>query len=156
MHNRIFMKQTKIGFTLLEMLIVITIISILASIGLVSYTSFNKNSRDARRKADIEQIRAALELYRSNNGTYPLPAGTFGLAFGSGSLADTNNTYLSKIPSDPKLNLSYYYTSDASDYTLGALLEGISAVPAACSGTKCDQNDLNVTCNYCLGPYGEK
>jgi len=148
--------KKKSGFTLLEMLVVITIISLLASIGITSYTSFNKNSRDGRRKADIEQIRAALELYRSNNGSYPLPIGTFGLSFGSGALTDGSNTYLSKIPNDPKNSKSYFYTSDGNDYTLGGLLEGVTTIPPSCSTTKCDPSDLDVTCNYCLGPYGEK
>lgn len=140
------------GFTLIEVLVVSTIIALLATIGITSYTSFNHQARDARRKADIEQIRGALELYRSNNGAYPTPAGSYGLGFGSGALTDSSNTYLSKLPADPQTAKTYYYTLSSGDYTLGAMLEGSSSCSA--SGTDCETTSGSQACNYCMGPYG--
>ena len=87
------------GFTLIELLIAVSIIAILISIGVVSYGSVNKRSRDAKRKGDIEQLRSGLEMYRADNGYYPNT--------GSGSWADASGlstalvpTYLPSIPSD--------------------------------------------------------
>lgn len=54
--------QCKRGFTLIELLVVITIIAILSIIGITIFTSVQKGARDARRKADIENISRALEV----------------------------------------------------------------------------------------------
>lgn len=54
------------GFTLVELLVVVSIIAILAVIGIVVFTQVQKNARDARRQADIEAISTALETHYSN------------------------------------------------------------------------------------------
>lgn len=143
----------KKGFTLIEILVVATIISLLAGGGLISYSTFSKNSRDARRKADLEQIRAALEMYRSNVGAYPTTAPPQGLPFGTGSLTDGSNTYLQKIPQDPKSNRNYFYSSSGSNYTLACQLENSSTCTSPPGGNSCGSG---FPCNYCLGPYGQK
>ena len=66
------MKKSLKGFTLIEILVVATIIGLLASGAIVSYQQLLKQSRDAKRKTDLEQVRAALEMYRSNEDTYPV------------------------------------------------------------------------------------
>ena len=135
------------SFTLIEILVVATIIALLAAGAAVSYSQINKQSRDAKRKADLEQIRAALEMYRSNNNVYPTI--TINCS-SSGGITDANGiTYLSSIPKDPKCNTyTYYYSTTSSDYTLGAYLET--------GGTSCGVNCGEVNCNYCVGPYGQK
>lgn len=58
------------GFTLVELLVVITIIAILSMVGLVAFSDAQKNARDAKRKADINAIAKALESnYTANSGT---------------------------------------------------------------------------------------
>ena len=64
-------RNSKQGFTLVEMLVTATIIGLLAAMGLVSYVSANRNARNAKRRSDLEQVRAALELYRTENSDYP-------------------------------------------------------------------------------------
>lgn len=61
----------KNGFTFIELLVVITIIGVVFAAGIVSYTSISKNSRNARRKADLEAVRQALEMCRSIDKEYP-------------------------------------------------------------------------------------
>lgn len=143
------MKQSSLkSFTLIEILVVATIIGLLASIGSASFTQFTKQSRDARRKADLEQIRSAIEMYRSNNNSYPTTV-TINCSSATG-ITDAQNTYLSKIPLDPKCTTySYFYTATASDYTLGSYLEGGGTGSCGTCGTA-------IVCNYCLGPYGQK
>lgn len=89
------------GFTLIEVLVATTIIAVLTVVGIVSYVSVNKRSRDAKRKSDVEQIRSALEMYRADYGYYP-NAGT-GVWTDTANLTSTLvTTYLPTIPTDPK------------------------------------------------------
>ncbi len=63
--------NTKKGFTLIELLVVISIIGLLASIVMASLNSARKKARDARRIADLNQIKLALEMYFDSNRYYP-------------------------------------------------------------------------------------
>lgn len=96
------------GFTLLEVLVSATIIAVLTAIGVVSYASVNKRSRDVKRKSDLEQIRSALEMYRADNGEYPNIGS--GMLDAQGLQSDlVSGGYMPSIPDDPKSTGSYYY-----------------------------------------------
>ena len=58
------------GFTLIEILIVIAIIGLLASVVLVSFPGAMKKARDAQRIHDLDQIRTALILYYGSYGNW--------------------------------------------------------------------------------------
>jgi len=58
------------AFTLLELLVVISIIGILIALGVTSYITAQRRTRDAKRKADLETVRQGLVLYRQDNGDY--------------------------------------------------------------------------------------
>lgn len=64
-------KSKNSGFTLVELLVVITIIAILATIGLTIYTSAQKQAKDAKRRGDIDAIAKALETKKGTNSQYP-------------------------------------------------------------------------------------
>lgn len=111
------------GFTLIELLVVISIIGILVAVGTTSYQRAVKVSRDSKRKTDLEQIRQALETYRSENGVYPTQANW---------QAELQDGYISTLPTDPK-NLPYTYTNSTSTtYSLCASLETIES-PSTCN-----------------------
>lgn len=59
------------GFTIVEIIIVITVIGILAGIGIVSYSGMQTRARDTERKADIDSVVSALETYYEQFGKYP-------------------------------------------------------------------------------------
>ncbi len=101
----------KKGFTLLELLVSMTIMALVLGFALVSYQGARKTARDGRRKADLEEIRGALEMCRTDTGSYPLTAG---FSFG-GSLTCDGNTYISPVPTDPINNGTYYYYYDSAD-----------------------------------------
>lgn len=70
-------KLTFRGFTLVELLVVIAIISILSSLGLMSYLQAQRSARDTQRKSDIKQYQVALEAYANNSGgVYPIKNST--------------------------------------------------------------------------------
>lgn len=108
------------GFTFVELLVVVTIIVLLSAIGLASYSQVNKKARDGKRKSDLEQIRAALEIYRSDQGVYPVD----GSITCGGSLQQGASVYMNPIPCDPKTGDAYAYSRPTTTtYTLGATLE---------------------------------
>ena len=92
------------GFTLVEILAVIVIISILAGIATAAYTAVQKDARDNDRKSDVLILKAALERYFEDNGSYPIFAAcqsSFnGCDVGTLSTALVPN-YIDSIPTVP-------------------------------------------------------
>jgi prepilin-type N-terminal cleavage/methylation domain-containing protein len=123
------------GFTLIEILIVVAIIAILASIVLVGLGPTQQAGRDARRLSDLRQTQNALELYFSKCGYYPGPAvaGSCGSTSWSATsdwatlkTAITGSAIgVSTVPVDPSAGHTYYYgtLNGGSAYVLGAALE---------------------------------
>lgn len=69
------MRIRKGGFTIVELMVVIVVIGILASITLVSYGTSQAKARDARRKSDLANIADAISLYHTKYGS-DVQAGT--------------------------------------------------------------------------------
>lgn len=119
------------GFTLIEILVVTAIISVLAGLVFTNIKIISR-ARDAQRKADLKKIAAALEQYRSDNGSYPLSTANYKLQANCNSAAlgndDCTIIYLNKIPKDPNGTAwawggDYYYYSDGEYYMLVACIE---------------------------------
>ena len=113
--------MTKKAFTLIELLVVISIIGILVALSMFGFANARKNGRDAKRKSDLEQIRSALEFYKSDVGNYPNS-----INFG-GSLSYGGNIYMQTIPNDPISTKDYTYTLTDGSYTICATLESDSS-----------------------------
>lgn len=78
MHKQESSKSSFIGFTMIELLIVITIIAVLSTIGLITYSGIQARARDAKRRSDINSIAQAWEVHASRNSpNYPVLVGTF-------------------------------------------------------------------------------
>lgn len=60
------------GFTLVEILVVITIIAILSTIVASVNANFQKNARDVQRKRDMRNIGISMRIYYDNKGHYPV------------------------------------------------------------------------------------
>ena len=134
-------KAHKRGFTLIELLVVSTIIIILMGIGIISYRGAQRKARDSKRKSDLEQVRSALEMYRSDAADGYYPATGWSAMVAALALGD----YLGSPPVDPK-GYSYTYQLGIGGYTynLCAYLEGEN--PGTCSGaTGCG---TGIVCNY--------
>lgn len=110
------MAKVNRGFTLVELMIVISIISILVSLGATNYVQQMKKARDGERKTELEQIRSALEMCRADTGSYPIT-----ISFGE-TLTCGGNTYMNPVPVDPKNSSPYIYTysGGGNSYTLCA------------------------------------
>jgi len=134
------MKQ-KGGFTFIELLVVTTLVLVLSTVGVVSYQTAQRKGRDSKRKSDLEQIRAALEMYRSDTGSYP----TGGYSAMISAL--TSGGYLNSSGLGDPQGYGYYYTTpDGYSYRLCAYLEtggsGCSGNPS-CGGQTCNYQVTN-------------
>jgi general secretion pathway protein G len=78
------------GWTLVELLIVISLISILATIGLASYRNSVTATKEAILKTDLFRMRDAIDQYYADKGEYPATLDSL-----------VSEGYLRKIPDDP-------------------------------------------------------
>lgn len=82
------------GFTIVELLIAIVVVTILAAIVIVAYSGIQASARDAKRQSDIEQLAKLLEIYYVEKGYYPpfsLSSGTVGINSASWRVANIPN-----------------------------------------------------------------
>jgi prepilin-type N-terminal cleavage/methylation domain-containing protein len=124
------------GFTLIEILIVVAIIAILASVVLVGLGPTQQAGRDARRISDLGEVQTGLELYYSKCGYYPGAAesaacGAYSETSAWGPLTTAlkgSGIGVGTIPNDPSAGKTYYYDScsGGSSYVLGAQLENVN------------------------------
>lgn len=101
------------AFTFVELLVVVTIIAVITAVAVASYQSTNRKARDSRRKSDLEQMRAALELCRAETGEYPETGGMDFDPIGQELVCLDGNTYLNPLPQDPRqgqVGYGYEYT----------------------------------------------
>jgi prepilin-type N-terminal cleavage/methylation domain-containing protein len=73
----------KKGFSLVELLVVMSIIGLLTTIATVSVSSARSKARDTKRLGDIKQIAHALEGFYADKGGYPIVSGPRSLGEGA-------------------------------------------------------------------------
>ena len=120
------------GFTLVELMVAMTIMVVVTAVGMVSFTGINKRSRDGRRVSDLKKVAMALEIYRQEVGNYPA------------SLPLLVDDYLDSVPTDPK-SFSYDYSRPSLyTYTYEAQMEDLGSTNMA-SVSGCGD-----VCNYVI------
>lgn len=164
-----FSLQYKKGFTIVELLIVIVVISILATISIVAYNGVQERARDSQRRGDVQAIVKALELYYIDNGRYPPGSGSTTINTGWSTTADGSwanlasllRPYLATLPRDPistpnanvQVPNGYNYAYFAGNYcgtTNNQVFILVYRYERAAQ-----ENILNGTCaTPTLGPYG--
>lgn len=127
------------GFSLIEILVSATLIGLLSTIGFTGFQAVTRSGRDALRKSDLEQIRSALEIYKSENGAYPANSAECESEY-------LSSDYINPYPDDPKPPLRYCYVRGATElsYELCARLENGNELDQFCGSIDlCGYN-----CNY--------
>jgi general secretion pathway protein G len=102
-----FVSNDRRGFTIVELLVVISIIGILLTILYANFSQAKMQSRDKVRKAELKEIQLAVELYKAQNSTYPA------------ALSALTPDFIQEVPTDPSGG-SYTYNSDGSSYKVMA------------------------------------
>ncbi len=134
-------KQFVFGFTLVELLVVMSIIGVLAALAVGSFRTAQMRGRDTTRKSDLKQISHSLELFYADYGRYPDATGgrisacdynpSLGTGsacvWGEGEFSDGKTVYFKLLPRDPVDSQSYTYQivagSSNQKYKLFANLE---------------------------------
>lgn len=109
------MQKSTRGFSLIELVVVISLLAILSGVLVPRVSSHVQMARDARRLADIQRVRAAIEQYRMDKGHYPAPNpnpafGGWDVSIDGGFIdALTEEGYLDATPEDPLNTPTYHY-----------------------------------------------
>ena len=143
--------RQQVAFTLIELLIVMSIIGILAAISIFALAGARESARDGRRKSDLEAVRSAIEIYKADCDEYP-PTASFP---GAGSslvgpvTCPPGNTYMEEMPGDPLGGNYAYNRLTPVTYTLCSTLEDPPS-PAndttgcgSCAGGPCEYRVRN-------------
>ncbi len=107
--------NTKRGFTLIEIVVVIAVIGILASVVIANVQSAKMKARDTQRMSDLQNIQVALRIYKDANGTYPSSPTAQVIGVG-GSIDAILSPYLPSIPKDPGAGAYVYDSSIKCKY----------------------------------------
>ncbi len=122
------------GFTILELIIVIAVFGLLATLAALSLNSARASLRDAQRLSDVSVLRAALSAYYLEKATFPLSGGVdlgqpgtdTDVFTGSGFVAADQAQppiYLERVPVGPRNNEYYRFRGGATGYSVRFVME---------------------------------
>jgi len=116
-------RETKSGFSLIELLVTISIIAVLSAVLVANFMGMRERARDAQKIQDLNAIKSALRMYYNDNQSYPVDFRTIA------------PTYISVIP-----DAVYVYSSPAGNdsFTLTVELEAGAGDEDIQSQAKCN------------------
>lgn len=125
-------KTAKRGFTMIELLVVVSIIGLLTSVVLASVNNARIKARDSKRLSDLKQIDTAIRLYNDKYDYFPRCRRTVQINGTTDCLSSTlrGQGYFSRLPTDPLAPANHspydYYVdlSTSKRYAIRVYLEG--------------------------------
>src|SRR3989344_525629 len=114
------------GFTLVELIVVIAIISLLSAVVFASIGIARTKARDAQRVVNLNQIANAVAMYQNDSGG--VPPGEDGVEYVNGNpewIPGLVPKYMSSVPSDP-IDVDehkFHYSRHGNDYEVISFLE---------------------------------
>lgn len=157
--------MNKKAFTLIEILIVVSVIGALASVILLTVTNFRSTTRDVFRVSELSKLQKAVTSIQVLGDDYPPSA--------SGVCAVDNcpvlnilvqKSYLGSLPKGPRSNDHFYYFTGVNGtyeyFIVYAFVENannIQGFTLPATGTDwCAQNLAAIGNYYCMGGYHER
>lgn len=124
-------KKSK-AFTIVEIIVVVIVIGILASITVVSYGQVTKNAREKSVATDAAGMRAAIMKYKAEHGSYP--------------------TSLSQVADAPSTSSTLQYSAIGSGYfclaastqTISMYVSSVDSSPKSGTSTSCTPPDIQI------------
>jgi len=111
MKTRNAVRSVRRGFTIIEVMIVLVIISLIGSIVAINFVGAAQEARIKTTKASLQSVQTALKLYHGTNGSYPTATGDISV------LIQQNILQLGEIPKDAWGTPIQLY-SDGINYTI--------------------------------------
>ena len=117
------------GFTMLELMVVMTLIVVLATMGMTQYKSSQIYAKEAVLKEDLFRLRDAIDQFYADKGQYP-----------STLDALVSDGYLRKVPDDPftKSNSTWQTVPAEPDPNNPNIEPGVYDVKSGADGTALD------------------
>jgi prepilin-type N-terminal cleavage/methylation domain-containing protein len=118
--------KNKKGFTLVELLVVMSIISVLAAVLLPNYMGARERARDSQKMQELQNIKNALRLYYNDHQNYPVGSG---ITLGTG--------FTGYLPQVLTIGHTYYQTNNGDGFQLCVGLESAASDTDFVSQQKC-------------------
>jgi type IV pilus assembly protein PilE len=168
------------GFTIVELLIVIVVIAVLATLPVAAYSGMQQRARDTQRVSDMKTIVKGLEMYKTLTGNYPTASTTNVISGWEASSINPSqflsslktSSIMSSVPVDPVNNsttdthgmLYRYYKysagSNGCDSTRGAYYvlvvgdaESSSSQLSTSPGFQCSGRNWSIEGGWVIGAY---
>ncbi len=137
----------RVGFSMVEIMVIVTLITILAGVGVIAFRGVQARARDAKRQTDLESIQTALEVYYQEHYSYP-SSSEWDKVKNNGVSDDVLSVtlepdYMNLVPIDPLQSdtanqgpcgggrYGYVYWSDGTTYFLATYVEGANSSPCS-------------------------
>lgn len=140
----------KKGFSLIELLVVITIIAALIAVALPNFLAARQRAKDTKKKAELRELKNALRIYYNDFQSYPDGTGTVISGCGTTGTVECpqagpfqagpsggETVYMKGLPTEYFYNRHPLHSTDTDDFLLKVILENASDSDIAGSQARC-------------------